>query len=158
LNRRRGKKILTVREIHYMQLFETLTGLQPDHCIVDDEFNRVIFIVKFPSYENLAPEQVYRRIDRAVKGVTRILEREIGRTITVIPYSDKLEEFVQHLFRPAHVLSVRLIEYGSNRKTLLVTVPYEERSLAIGRSGHRVKLAECVLHLYYGIDRVRVIS
>ena len=36
----------TGREMRYIALFESITGATAKDCIVDDELNRIIFIVK----------------------------------------------------------------------------------------------------------------
>ena len=37
---------LTSREMRYIALFESITGANVKDCIIDDELNRIIFVVK----------------------------------------------------------------------------------------------------------------
>lgn len=60
-----------------------------------------------------------------------------GEKIDIIEYSEKPEKYVANALAPAKVVDVRII--GKNK--VLVIVPEDQLSLAIGKEGQNVRLA-----------------
>jgi len=58
--------------------------------------------------------------------------------IDVVPWDERPERFVANALRPAHVLSVEIIE--AERRAIVV-VPDDQLSLAIGKEGQNARLA-----------------
>lgn len=74
-----------------------------------------------------------------VQEVIRELNNE---KIDIIPHSDDLKTYVQGALAPAENLEV---EINEKQKKLIVTVPEDQLSLAIGRGGQNVRLAAKLL-------------
>jgi len=137
---------LTAEEMRYMALLQDLTGAIARDCIIDDENNRVIFIVR--------PGDAGRAIGRRGSNINR-LRRLLGREIEVIEYADNLEDLVKNIFAPARVLSTRLVK-RNGRNILYVVVDPADKGKAIGRGGKKVAIARIVLKRYHNIDEVKI--
>lgn len=70
--------------------------------------------------------------------VQTIISELKGEKIDIIEYSDDMEEFIENALSPAKITDIQL---NGEEKTALVTVPEDQLSLAIGRSGQNVRLA-----------------
>ena len=137
---------LTVEEMKYIALLQDLTGAIARDCIIDNENNRIIFIVR--------PGDAGKAIGRRGVNINK-LRRLLGKEIEVIEYADDLETMVKNLFAPARVLGVRLVQ-RNGRKILYVTVDPNDKGRAIGKGGRKVSIARIVLKRYFDIDEVRI--
>ncbi|MEZ0289740.1 MAG: NusA-like transcription termination signal-binding factor [Sulfolobales archaeon] len=138
---------LTIEEMRYISLFQDLTGVTVRDCIIDNDNNTIIFIVK-EGEGGLAVGKNGSNIKMARK--------LLGRNVEVIEYSDNFEQFVKNIFMPARVISVRRVQQG-DKNVLYVTVHSGDKGLAIGRGGRNIHRARLVLKRYYDIDNVIVI-
>ena len=137
---------LTVEEMKYIALLQDLTGAIARDCIIDNENNRIIFIVR--------PGDAGKAIGRRGVNINK-LRRLLGKEIEVIEYADDLETMVKNIFAPARVLGVRLVQ-RNGRKILYVTVDPNDKGRAIGKGGRKVSIARIVLKRYFDIDEVRI--
>ena len=135
---------LTPEELRYMALLHELTGVHVIDCIIDDEFNRIIFIV--------SPHEISQAI--GPRGIhIQKLRKIIGRNIEVVGYSDKLEEMARYALIPARVRDVRVVQRGG-KKTIYVSVDPSDKGIAIGKNGKNVARARLLLKRYFGVDNV----
>ncbi|MEM1642824.1 MAG: NusA-like transcription termination signal-binding factor [Desulfurococcaceae archaeon] len=135
---------LTPEEIRYMALLHELTGVNVRDCIIDDEFNRIIFLVN--------PDEVGVAVGTKGVNVQR-MKKIVGKNIEIVGYSDKVEELVRYALMPARIRDVRIIE-RLGRKTVYVNVEPNDKGLAIGRNGKNVARLKTILKRYHDIDSV----
>ncbi len=135
---------LTPEELRYMALLHELTGVHVRDCIIDEDFNRIIFVVN--------TSEIRQAIGPRGLNVQR-LRKIIGRNIEIVGYSDKLEDMVKLSLVPARVRDVRLVQRGG-RKTVYVSVEPSDKGLAIGRNGRNVARAKILLKRYFDVDNV----
>jgi len=135
---------LTSEELRYMSLFQDITRVTARDCIVDDENNRIIFLV---NQENMGTA-----IGKNGLNVKR-LEKLIGKSIEIVGYSDNLEDLVRNLMAPAKVRSVKVVQSNS-KKTVYITVDPQDKGIAIGKGGRNVTRAKLILKRYMDIDSV----
>ncbi len=137
---------LTAEEIRYMSLLQDLTGAVARDCIVDNENNRIIFIVR--------PGDAGKVIGRRGVNINR-LRKIFNKDVDVVEYADNLEDMVRNIFSPAKILGMRLVNRG-DRKILYVVVDPNDKGKAIGRGGRKISLARLVLKRYFDIDDVKI--
>lgn len=70
--------------------------------------------------------------------VSTVIQEVGGEKIDVIEWSDDPKEFIAHALSPAKVVNV---EINERHKEATVTVPEDQLSLAIGKTGQNVRLA-----------------
>ena len=70
--------------------------------------------------------------------VQAVIDELRGEKIDIIKYSENPAEYVSNALSPAEVLT---IDVDSDKKICSVTVPEDQRSLAIGKEGQNVRLA-----------------
>ncbi len=139
---------ITAEEMRYIALFQDLTRAAVRDCIIDNDNNRLIFLVR--------KGELGLAVGRGGSNVRR-LRQLLNRDIEVVEYDDSLEGLAKSLFYPARVRDIKLVKSSNGRQTLYVTVDPRDKGLAIGRGGKTVSRARLVLKRYYNIDNVIVI-
>lgn len=135
---------LTPQELRYMALLHDLTGVHVRDCIIDDDFNRIIFVVN--------PDEIGQAIGPRGINVQR-LRKILGKNIEIVGYSDKLEDMAKLALVPARVRDVRVVE-RAGKKTVYVSVEPADKGIAIGKNGKNVSRARILLSRYFGVDNV----
>ncbi len=136
---------ITDEEIRYASLFESLTGIQPLDTVIDDEYNRIIFVVQ----KNMAALAVG-------KGGANIrrLRQFIGRDVEVVEHGESPEELIRNSLYPARVIAVKISKGPDGSLVAMTTVVPEDKAIAIGRNGKNVNRARILAKRYFDIDRV----
>jgi len=135
---------LTTEGIRYIALFESLTGAIARDCYVDDENDRVIFVVKNGDM-GLAIGKNGNNINR--------VKKSIGKHIEIVEYSDEVAEFVANALQPVFVKKVQVV-VKENRKLAYVEVMSKDRGIAIGKNGRNIQKAKALAQRHYGLEDV----
>lgn len=136
---------LTPEEFRYMALLHELTGVHVRDCILDEENNRIIFLVN--------PDEVGRAVGPRGLYVQK-LRRLLGKNIEIVGFSDDLEEQVRYALAPARIKEVRITNRPGGKKIVYVSVEPSDKGMAIGKGGKNVARARIILRRYHGIDTV----
>lgn len=145
-----GRVVLTEQQVRYLQLFQTMLGVPAIDVVEDPEANRLIFVVS-PGNLGVA----VGRDGSKLKAMRRMLWRDLKKDIEVVEYSDDPVRFIKNLLSPARVSSVRIVKRG-RAKVAIVKVPEEDKSVAIGSGGRRIKRARILAKRWMGIDNVKI--
>ncbi|MCE4612480.1 MAG: NusA-like transcription termination signal-binding factor [Desulfurococcales archaeon] len=137
---------ITMEELRFLSVFQELTGVTAYRCFIDEESNRLIYLVN--------NNEVGRAVGRNGKNV-KLLARILKRSIEVVGYSQDLEQMTRNLFPGIRVQGVTVSERGGE-KTVYVKVIEEDKGKAIGKDGRNVKRARLVLERLFGVRRVIV--
>ena len=140
-----GERI-TPEELRYLSILEELTGALGIRCIIDDENNRLIFLVK--------ETDVGKAIGKGGKNV-KLMRVRLKKNIEIGPYGDDLESMVRNLFPSVKILGIDVSE-RNGEKQVTVRVAEEDKGKAIGKEGRNIKRARLVLQKLYGISSVVV--
>jgi len=138
---------LTAEEMRYIALFQDLTRATVRDCIIDNDENRIIFLVK--------PGDMGLAIGRNGINIKR-LKKLLGRNIEVVEHADTIEELAKNALAPARVLNVKVFQTPSGKKKVIVTVNPQDKGIAIGKAGRNVARARMILKRYFDIDSVIV--
>jgi transcription termination/antitermination protein NusA len=135
---------LTTEGIRYIALFESLTGAIARDCIVDEENDRVIFVVKNGDM-GLAIGKNGNNINR--------VKKSIGKHIEIVEHSDDLNEFVANALQPVAVKKVQVVSKDYKRMAY-VEVMSKDKGLAIGKNGRNIQKAKVLVHRHYGLEDI----
>ncbi len=139
---------LSNRELGFINLFETISSVKVKDCIIDDKFNRVLFLVE-PSQVGLAIGKGGEKINIFKK--ISLIDAE------VIPYYEELEKMTRSCFMPFEIKGLKVMENNKGEKTLLVYVDFANKAKVIGESGKNVFKTKLILRRYFGIKNVIVV-
>ncbi len=141
----KGSIKLTPEEFRYMALLHEITGVHVRDCIIDEENDRIVFLVN--------PDEVGRAV--GPRGVyVQKLRKLLGKNIEIVGYSDVLEEQVKYALAPARVKEVRVTNRPGGKRVVYVSVEPSDKGLAIGRGGKNVARARLILQRYFDVDSI----
>ena len=137
----------TNKEMRYIALFESVTGATVVDCIVDDDQNRIIFVIK-EGDAGLA-------IGKRGKNIA-LLERMTGKKHEIIEFSDNPAQFIRNALKPARVREVRMIERLDGKPVAIVSVEPRDKGIAIGRNGRNAERLRFLAKRYFQIENVSI--
>jgi len=138
---------LTGTEMRYISLFESITGASVKDCIVNEEENRVIFVI--------STGQIGMAIGRGGRNI-RTLERMTSKKHEIIEYSEEPAQFIKNALKPAVVKEVRLTERPNGRTIAVVTVHPKDKGVAIGKNGKNAERLRFLARRYFQIQSVSI--
>ena len=139
----------TEEELGLMAMFHTLTGVHPRDCIIDEQFNRVIFVID-KGYMGLA-------IGRRGQTIAQV-EKLIGRPVELVEYSNTPEEFIKKALGERHIVSVRITQRYDGKKVGVVTIPFRSKGAVLGKGGRNAERARMLAKRYFGIEQLHIVT
>lgn len=137
----------TNREIRYIALFESITGATVRDCIVDEDYDRIIFIIK--------EGDVGMAIGRRGKNIYT-LERMTGKKHEIIEFSDNPAQFIKNALKPAKLQEIRISERPNGQTIAVVSVEPRDKGIAIGRNGKNAERIRFLAKRYFQINSVSI--
>ncbi|MGC9107408.1 MAG: NusA-like transcription termination signal-binding factor [Infirmifilum sp.] len=135
-------------ELQMMGLFENITKVPPKDCVVDTQYNRLIFVVD----KGLAGLAVGKNGSKI-----RMLRDVFKRDVEVVEDGETIEELAKSTLYPAKIVQVEVKEEGG-RKIIVARVAPGQLGIAIGRQGRNAYRAKLLLSRYFGISDLRVVE
>lgn len=126
-------------------LFEEETEATVKDCVVDDEHDRVVILVK--------AGEMGQAIGSAGETVRR-LEDQIGSSIKLVEDARTAEDFVANALAPAAVFNVTISE--DDETHAYAEVADEDRGVAIGSDGKNIAAARRLAKRHYDIDEIEL--
>jgi len=138
---------LTSKEMRFIALFESITGALVKDCILDDDANRAIFIVK--------EGDIGMAIGKGGKNI-HLLERMTSKKHEIIEYSDDPAQFIKNALKPAHIMEIRLTEKPDGKSIAVVAVSPRDKGVAIGKNGRNAERIRFLAKRYFQIQNVSI--
>lgn len=138
---------LTNEELQMMSIFEQITNIVPRDCVVDDKYNRLIFVVD----RGMAALAVGKNGSKV-----QLLRGILKRDVEIVEDGSTIEELTKSTLYPAKVVEVTVKEEG-DKKVVIARVPNDQMGLAIGRNGRNAYRAKLMLSRYFGVSDLRIV-
>ncbi|HEU98041.1 MAG: NusA-like transcription termination signal-binding factor [Fervidicoccaceae archaeon] len=138
---------LTPEELRYIALFQDVTGAVVKDCIIDNENNMIIFIVR--------KGDVGAAIGKGGSNIKK-LRKIFGKDIEIVEDGSSIEELAKNAVAPARVKGIKVIE-GPNKKVVYISVEPSDKGIAIGKNGKNVTRAKLILKRYFDITNVVIV-
>jgi len=138
---------LTSREMRYIALFESITGATAKDCIVDNDLNRIIFIVK--------EGNIGMAIGRRGKNI-HLLEKMTGKKHEIIEHSENPAQFIRNALKPAKIDEIRITERPDGKTIAVVSVKPKDKGVAIGKNGRNAERIRFLAKRYFQIQNVSI--
>jgi len=133
--------------MRFIALFESITGALVKDCILDDDANRAIFIVK--------EGDIGMAIGKGGKNI-HLLERMTSKKHEIIEYSDDPAQFIKNALKPAHIMEIRLTEKPDGKSIAVVAVSPRDKGVAIGKNGRNAERIRFLAKRYFQIQNVSI--
>ena len=138
---------LTVDEMSFISLFESITGATAKDCIIEENEGNIIFIVK--------QGNVGLAIGKNGANIKR-LKKYVSKQIEIVEYSENPNQFIKNTLAPARIRSIEILQRADGKKIAKVDVNPEDRGIAIGKNGKNIAKARALAKRHFGIDDVKI--
>jgi len=130
-------------------LIEEESGATVRDCVVDDEFDRLLVLVK--------AGEMGEAIGPGGRTVQRVEER-LDREIKLVEDAPTAEDFVASALAPAAVYNVTMSGGDGDDATTVAyaEVADEDRGIAIGRDGRNIAAARTLAARHFDVDDVEL--
>jgi N utilization substance protein A len=136
---------LSMDDMSLIATFERITGAAAVDVVLDDESERIIFVVR--------EKQLGKAIGKGGSNVKAAAEA-FGRAIDVVEIANTPEDFVKSALAPARVEEVKIIVHRDGNRVASVTVKTEDRGIAIGKDGRNVARARILARRHFDLNNV----
>jgi len=137
----------TSREMRYIALFESITGATVKDCIIDDQLNRIIFIIK--------EGDIGVAIGKRGKNI-HLLEKMTGKKHEIIEHSEVPAQFIKNALKPAQVREIRISQRSDGKSIAVVSVNPKDKGVAIGKNGRNAERIRFLAKRYFQIQNVSI--
>ena len=132
-------------EIRLIALFENMTGAMVKDCIIDDDNNKVTFVVK----------QGNMGLAIGKRGITvSKVQKAVGKGVEVIEFNDDSSRFIRNILSPAELKDVKVTTRKSGEKLAIVTTDNTNKRIAIGKNGINIERAKLLANRQHNIDNI----
>ena len=132
-------------EIRFIALFENMTGAMVKDCIIDDDNNKVTFVVK--------QGDMGLAIGKRGSTVSKV-QRAVDRGVEVIEYNEDPTQFIKNILSPAELQSVKISTKKSGEKIAVVSTDNTNKRIAIGKNGINIERAKLLANRLHNIDNI----
>jgi len=137
----------TSREMRYIALFESITSATVKDCVIDDELNRIIFIIK--------EGDIGVAIGKRGKNI-HLLEKMTGKKHEIIEHSESPAQFIKNALKPAQVKEIRITQRSDGKTIAVVSVNPKDKGVAIGKNGRNAERIRFLAKRYFQIQNVSI--
>lgn len=132
-------------EIRFIALFENMTGAMVKDCIIDDDNNKVTFVVK--------QGDMGLAIGKRGSTVSKV-QRAVDRGVEVIEFNEDPTQFIKNILSPAELQSVKISTRKSGEKIATVSTDNTNKRIAIGKNGINIERAKLLANRLHNIDNI----
>ncbi len=137
---------LSMEDIQLMNMLEKVTGARANDVVVDSEV--LIFAV--------SDSEFGRAVGKQGANIER-MKRVLNRQVEIVKSPKSKEQFFSDLFYPAGVKEL-VDKDEAGRNSLEVLVDNQQRGIAIGRNGEKIKRAKILGKRYFNYDDVKIVT
>lgn len=129
----------------YIALFEDVSEATARDCVVLDDEDRVLIVVK--------PGEMGTAIGPGGKHV-KAVEEKLGKDVRLVEDADTPEAFVANALAPAVVRHVTISE--NDTTVAYAEVEPDDRGVAIGRDGRNISAAKLLAQRHFDVDDIQL--
>jgi N utilization substance protein A len=135
------ERTLGFKERRYIEELRIITRSTALDCIIDDQFDRVIYVIK----KGDMGIAIGKKGDNIKK-----MQRVLGKRIEMVEEAATIEEFIANILKPAEI-SGTVIDEKTGKLNILVKRK-GDLGIAIGKGGSNVEKARILLKRFYNQD------
>jgi N utilization substance protein A len=134
------ERTIGFKERRYIEELRILTKSTAIDCLIDERFDRIIYVIR--------PGDMGLAIGKKGENIRR-MQKVLGKKIEMVEFSEKPEEFIANIFRPALLSAVRNDEGG---RVNIVIQRKSDLGIAIGRGGANAEKARLLFRRFFGSE------
>lgn len=140
---------LTSEELGLISLFQDVTGASARDCIIDEQLERVIFIVN--------KGEMGLAIGKNGSSIKNT-QNKVGKLVELVEYSDDPKKFIINALSSKFISEVRLSKKMDGSKIATVFVDSRRKGAVVGRDGKNAEKARLLAKRYFNISNIHIIS
>jgi N utilization substance protein A len=129
------------KERRYIEELRIFTRATAVDCIVDERFDRVIYVIK--------PGDMGLAIGRKGENINR-LSRQLGRRLEMVEYGETPAEFVANIIRPAELAG--LVPADEGPPVDIVIRRRADLGIVIGRGGSTIEKVRLLCRRFFDLE------
>ena len=137
----------TNREMRYIALFESITGATVRDCVVNEEQDQIIFVVK--------EGDIGRAIGRGGKNI-HVIEKMVKKRTELIEYSENPTQFLRNVLKPARINEIRITSHPNGKRIAVIDVNPKDKGRAIGKNGIKADRTRFLAKRYFQIQNISI--
>jgi N utilization substance protein A len=134
-------RTLGFKERRYIEELRILTKSTAIDCVIDDQFNRVVYVIK----KGDMGIAIGKHGDNIKK-----MQKVLGKRIEMVEEAPDRESFVANILKPVDVTGLKKDEQSG--KYDIIIRKKSDLGIAIGKGGANVEKARILSKRFFGID------
>lgn len=130
------------KERRYIEELRIFTRSTAVDCIVDERFDRVIYVIK--------PGDMGLAIGRKGESINR-LSRQLGRRLEMVEYGETPETFIANIIRPAEFAGLSPTEEEGDAVDLVIRHK-ADLGVVIGRGGSTIEKVRLLCRRFFDLE------
>jgi len=126
------------KERRYIEELRILTKAIALDCIIDEKFQRVIYIIR--------PGDMGFAIGKKGENIRR-MQNVLGKRIEMVEYSGERDEFIANIFRPVPI--ARIEKGGESGNLVVYLMKQSDLGTAIGKKGANIEKARLLIRKFW---------
>jgi len=139
--------VIGFKERRYIEELRILTKSIAIDCIVDDGFDRIIYVVK--------KGDMGLAIGKNGDNIRR-MQKVLGKRIEMVEEGGSFDEFVRNILRPIAVLKIE--EESDTEKRRIVIKKKDDLGIAIGRGGCNAEKVRLLCRRMYNAEVADILA
>jgi N utilization substance protein A len=135
------RRILGFKERRYIEELRILTKSTALDCIIDDSFNRIIYVIK--------KGDMGIAIGKKGENIKK-MQKVLGKRIEMVEEADSKDEFLKNVLKPAEISGIKIDEETGKLNVLVERTT--DLGIAIGKSGSNVEKARILMKRFFNQD------
>jgi len=131
----------TIKERRYTEELQQLTGISSIDCIIDDPFERIIFLI--------SKGDMGIAIGRNGENIKR-MQKSLGKRVEMVEEGVSPAELIANAMRPADISRVECDE--ESRIAVIFLKKRSDVGVAIGKGGANIEKVRLLCRRYYGME------
>ncbi len=127
------------KERRYIEELRILTKATAIDCVIDDKFERVIYIIK--------KGDMGLAIGKKGENIRR-MQNVLGKRIEMVEYAEEQEGFIANIFRPVEIS--RIEKDASTGELIIIIAKKGDLGTAIGKRGANIEKARLLVRKFWG--------
>ncbi|MDO8840893.1 NusA-like transcription termination signal-binding factor [Methanocalculus sp.] len=136
------ERTISFKERRYIEELRILTKSTAIDCIIDDRFDRLIYII--------TPGDMGIAIGKNGDNI-RKMQKVLGKRIEMVEYAEEPAGFIRNIFKPAEVTAVQMPD-GAIGQIKVSVKSRGEVGIAIGKGGCTIEKARIITRRFFGPD------
>jgi transcription termination/antitermination protein NusA len=135
------ERTIAFKERRYIEELRILTKSTALDCIIDDKFDRIIYVIK----EGDMGYAIGKRGDNIKR-----LQSVLGKKVEMVEHADSIENFLANIFKPAKILRIDVDTETKKLNTIVET--RSDVGIAIGKGGCTIEKARSLVRRFFGLE------